>query len=69
MKDLQNLYNRLLAEIEKTPVIDIHTYVKPGSPQAGSLYEMAGYHFVTEELAQDIIKKIFYENPKQLYGV
>ena len=47
MKDSKNLYQKLLEEIEKTPVIDIYT----------------------EELAQDIIKKILYENPKRLYGL
>ncbi|MFA5393736.1 MAG: hypothetical protein WC081_04610 [Candidatus Ratteibacteria bacterium] len=50
MKNSQKLYSRLLTEIENTPVIDIHTHVKPGSPQAGSLYEMAAYHFVTADL-------------------
>ena len=50
MKDSKTLYKQLLKEIDKTPVIDIHTHVKPGSPQASSLYEMIGYHFVTADL-------------------
>ena len=39
-----------MEEINKTPIIDIHTHVKPGAPQARGLYEMVGYHFVTADL-------------------
>lgn len=50
MKNSKSLYESLLQEIKKTPKLDIHTHVKPGSPQAQSLYEMMGYHFVAADL-------------------
>ncbi len=50
MNTSKDLYSSLLTEINKTPIIDVHTHVKPGSPQARSLYELIGYHFVTADL-------------------
>lgn len=46
----KQLYQDLLKLINETPTVDIHTHVKPGAPQARSLYEMIGYHFVTADL-------------------
>jgi glucuronate isomerase len=50
MKKSKILYESLLREIKQTPKLDIHTHVKPAAPQARSLYEMMGYHFVTADL-------------------
>jgi len=43
-----HLESRLLGEIEKVPVIDVHSHVPHDAPFATSLRDLLGYHYFTE---------------------
>ncbi|NOZ64310.1 MAG: hypothetical protein GXO71_05160 [Caldiserica bacterium] len=47
---MKKLQERLFEEILKIPVVDIHTHIKPGRPQAENLYDLLSYHFVLADL-------------------
>ncbi len=44
------LFNELLAEIERIPAVDVHTHMRVASPAASDLSQIALYHFITSEL-------------------
>ena len=48
MTDSQSLRDRLLEEINRIRVIDVHSHVPHDAPVAGSLRELLGYHYYTE---------------------
>ena len=45
-----NLFKRIKKEIEKIPVIDLHSHIKIDSPNAKNLAQILFYHFVYREL-------------------
>ncbi|MGD2173835.1 MAG: glucuronate isomerase [Candidatus Brocadiaceae bacterium] len=48
MSPSEDLEQRLLREIERIPVIDVHSHVPAAEPFARSLRELLGYHYYTE---------------------
>jgi glucuronate isomerase len=46
--DTANLESRLLAEIQKIPILDPHSHINPHAAAAKSLDEILGYHYYTE---------------------
>src|SRR5262245_27233834 len=42
------LRDRLLAEIQRVPLIDPHTHINPHQPAARGLDDVLGYHYYTE---------------------
>src|SRR4051812_19638364 len=42
------LEQRLLAELERIPLIDAHTHINPHRPAAQTLDDLLGYHYYTE---------------------
>ena len=48
LEDIQTLKDEILGELEKIPILCIHSHIDPHNPVAKNLADLIGYHYYTE---------------------
>ena len=63
MSKREKLERNLLQEIQKIPVIDIHTHIRPERPVARNLYQILADHHLVSELEKAGLKSEEWKTP------